>query len=583
MNELRILGIAPFESLKVKMDELAKEFPDIFFKSYVGDLEKGVEIAYRYQDQFDLIISRGGTAKYLAARTETPVIEIELSMLDLLRVIKLVGLYNSKHAFIGFSNITKQVFVLSEILEKEMDIITITDSSELPEIIRKLKNEGYSLIIGDQITSMVAREFDINTILIESGEESIRETIEKAIFLGSRNNHWQKESQYEKEIKKELNYYSYVFDKRGNLLYEGGQMVPKGVKNLVAQFVESMGVEKQLKKRQYVRQYNKTFLIDGSKNLDNLFLTIKDVSEVYTSGEFITLLETNPKADIESKNSSIFVGDSQRDIQVAAQTGNAVLIYGEQGTGKRKTAEVIANKIGNKNNWSIDFSLISNNDEWERLFDSIDSVFYDTSGTFILHGVDTLSESRREKLIEFISQYNLKVNRWILIFNLSKQVESMVQLVSLREMLDCYVIELKSLSMRKNDIGSLISLYIYDFNRSLGRQILGFEPAALQLMYEQQWPGNIQQLKRVIKQLMIMTKTSFIGMKQTKDILANEDRTGKNLAINPLVSDSFLKHNSLKEIEKQLVEKVVALHNNNRTQAAEQLEISRSTLWRILK
>lgn len=583
MNELRILGIAPFESLKVKMDELAKEFPDIFFKSYVGDLEKGVEIAYRYQDQFDLIISRGGTAKYLAARTETPVIEIELSMLDLLRVIKLVGLYNSKHAFIGFSNITKQVFVLSEILEKEMDIITITDSSELPEIIRKLKNEGYSLIIGDQITSMVAREFDINTILIESGEESIRETIEKAIFLGSRNNHWQKESQYEKEIKKELNYYSYVFDKRGNLLYEGGQMVPKGVKNLVAQFVESMGVEKQLKKRQYVRQYNKTFLIDGSKNLDNLCLTIKDVSEVYTSGEFITLLETNPKADVESKNSSIFVGDSQRDIQVAAQTGNAVLIYGEQGTGKRKTAEVIANKIGNKNNWSIDFSLISNNDEWERLFDSIDSVFYDTSGTFILHGVDTLSESRREKLIEFISQYNLKVNRWILIFNLSKQVESMVQLVSLREMLDCYVIELKSLSMRKNDIGSLISLYIYNFNRSLGRQILGFEPVALQLMYEQQWPGNIQQLKRVIKQLMIMTKTSFIGMKQTKDILANEDRTGKNLAINPLVSDSFLKHNSLKEIEKQLVEKVVALHNNNRTQAAEQLEISRSTLWRILK
>lgn len=89
-GKIRILGIAPYEGMKSIMLKLAKDRDDIDLSVFVGDLHKGAEIARKnFHEDFDIIISRGGTAELIGAITPLPVIEIALSVYDILRAIKM--------------------------------------------------------------------------------------------------------------------------------------------------------------------------------------------------------------------------------------------------------------------------------------------------------------------------------------------------------------------------------------------------------------------------------------------------------------------------------------------------------------
>ena len=57
MEEIRILGIAPFESIRAAMERVAREeFPAVRFEAYTGDLEEGVKIAQRLsKENYDVV------------------------------------------------------------------------------------------------------------------------------------------------------------------------------------------------------------------------------------------------------------------------------------------------------------------------------------------------------------------------------------------------------------------------------------------------------------------------------------------------------------------------------------------------
>ena len=58
-----ILGIAPYDGMQAAMERVAEEFPNVRLDAYTGDLEAGAAIVRSCQmDQYDVIISRGGTA-----------------------------------------------------------------------------------------------------------------------------------------------------------------------------------------------------------------------------------------------------------------------------------------------------------------------------------------------------------------------------------------------------------------------------------------------------------------------------------------------------------------------------------------
>lgn len=63
------------------------------------------------------------------------------------------------------------------------------------------------------------------------------------------------------------------------------------------------------------------------------------------------------------------------------------------------------------------------------------------------------------------------------------------------------------------------------FNVQLYRQVLGFAPAVQELIRNYRWPGNINQLKRVIRDLTLDSKSSYISAEEVKCTFSGESRT----------------------------------------------------------
>ena len=122
-RKLKILGIAPYDGMKVLMEKVAEQRNDIILDAFVGDLYDGVEIVKnRSHYNYDAIISRGGTAELIEKVVDIPTIEVEFSVYDILRAIKLAENYSDRHAIVGFPAITRSAHLLCDLLQYKIDI-----------------------------------------------------------------------------------------------------------------------------------------------------------------------------------------------------------------------------------------------------------------------------------------------------------------------------------------------------------------------------------------------------------------------------------------------------------------------------
>ena len=185
-KKIKILGIAPYQSLKNTMNTLAASYENIELVTYVGNLEAGAELVKQHlKDDFDIIISRGGTAERIRSFSSVPVVEIPLSVYDILRVIKLMEASDGTYAVVGFSSITMPAHLLCDLLNYNMEIITIHHEKEVLPALSKLKEKGYYFVLCDVITETLARQAGMNPILITSGTESIESAFEQAAQIYS--------------------------------------------------------------------------------------------------------------------------------------------------------------------------------------------------------------------------------------------------------------------------------------------------------------------------------------------------------------------------------------------------------------
>ena len=171
MKKLRVLGIAPYNNLALLMQQAAKKRTDIEMTVYTGDLEDGARIASQYTgNDYDFIISRGGTAQMIRDAVDIPVAEIEVSPLDLLRCIQIAQNASKHYALIGFPNITKNSEFLKSLLNYHMDIFTIHSQSEAEVLLKNFAPNQYDIILSDSIINSLAKVYHFHTIVITSGQ-----------------------------------------------------------------------------------------------------------------------------------------------------------------------------------------------------------------------------------------------------------------------------------------------------------------------------------------------------------------------------------------------------------------------------
>ncbi|WP_149023459.1 PrpR N-terminal domain-containing protein [Listeria grayi] len=186
MKAIKVLGIAPYLGLKKLLETTARQQPDIQLTCFVGDLEAGLDIAVREIEQhdFDIIISRGGTATLLKEHMTLPVIDVGVSQYDIMQMLQSSREYMGKRALVGFQSITTSAGVVAEILQDDIAIFTIHQQNEVRGLLQVLKSEGFDTVLGDMITTRAAKEVGLNYVQVVSSSESIERGLMFARLLG---------------------------------------------------------------------------------------------------------------------------------------------------------------------------------------------------------------------------------------------------------------------------------------------------------------------------------------------------------------------------------------------------------------
>jgi PAS domain S-box-containing protein len=134
-------------------------------------------------------------------------------------------------------------------------------------------------------------------------------------------------------------------------------------------------------------------------------------------------------------------------------------------------------------------------------------------------------------------------------------------------------LKLPSLRDRREDIPLLVDRIIAKFNRLQGRDIAGVSEEVLVRLMQHDYPGNVRELENIIEQAFVLCRGGFIELRHLPPELrpteASDADGGGSM--------------NLRFMERHLIEAALKRHNGNRTQAARDLGIDASTLYRKLK
>ncbi|MEI6232358.1 MAG: sigma-54 dependent transcriptional regulator [Planctomycetota bacterium] len=134
-------------------------------------------------------------------------------------------------------------------------------------------------------------------------------------------------------------------------------------------------------------------------------------------------------------------------------------------------------------------------------------------------------------------------------------------------------IDAPPLRSRRGDIPLLVNYFIKKLNRDLNRNFTGVDPAAMQTLTAAPWRGNIRELQNMIERAMILGTEPLL----TTDDVASRESQSFGAAI-----DSKNLKEAVSAFEQAHVRRILAACNQDKKQAAHDLEISLSSLYRLL-
>ena len=285
-------------------------------------------------------------------------------------------------------------------------------------------------------------------------------------------------------------------------------------------------------------------------------------------------------------------------LDVIARVGPSdanVLITGENGTGKGVLAQALHARSPRASRPMITVNAggVSEGVFESELFGHVKGAFTDAkqdrvgrfeladSSTLFLDEIANVSASQQQKLLRVLetgeferlgSSKTLKANVR-LISATNADVDAEVAAGRFRQdllfRLNTVQVHLPPLRERRDDIPLLARHFIDVHARRYRKALTGFEPAAMQVLMEYAWPGNIRELDHATERAVLMSRRSTIEVADLGLRAAAE-------------APGAIEEMSLEEVEALLIRKAMARHGNI-SQAAKALGLSRSALYRRLE
>lgn len=285
-------------------------------------------------------------------------------------------------------------------------------------------------------------------------------------------------------------------------------------------------------------------------------------------------------------------------IQLVSPTDMSVLIIGESGTGKEIIAKSIHQQSNRKNNnfIAVDCGAIPKELAASEFFGHLKGSFTGAisdkmgyfeaanGGTLFLDEIGNLSYENQIQLLRALQERKIKpvgsnkeINVDIRIITATNEdLREAVKNGDFREDLyhriNEFSIQSPSLTERGEDLMVFADYFLEKANQQLNKEIIGFSPDVVKIFQNYSWPGNLRELQNCVKRATLLTRGDYIE----SDVLPAEFfqiQKQQNSA------STF----SLSENERETIIHALSKAQNNKSEAAKLLKITRKTLYNKLK
>lgn len=328
-------------------------------------------------------------------------------------------------------------------------------------------------------------------------------------------------------------------------------------------------------------------------NLDELELIVERIREEQHVHWELEVLREEVDENLETES---FVAQDKKMkellslISRVAKSDSTVLVYGESGTGKEVVARLIHKASRRKNCRFIPISCAALPETLleSELFGYERGAFSGAEkrkigkfelahkGTLFLDEIGDLSLSIQVKLLRVLQEFtferlgsNTPIKADVRLISatnqdLKKKISSGTFREDLFYRLNVISVNLPPLRERKKDIKPLVDFFIDKFNGRCNRRINMISKDALDKLIRYDWPGNVRELENVIERAVVLCRGPVIE--------------AKDLPLSAEPDESAGGAESMQQMEKIHIKKVLEKTDWNLSETARRLDIHRNTL-----
>ena len=330
-------------------------------------------------------------------------------------------------------------------------------------------------------------------------------------------------------------------------------------------------------------------------NPDELLGKIKEL--VHVEEKAPTRVPVSSAPDLYIEGQSQAARQLYEHVRLVAPTDMSVLVTGASGTGK----EYIARRIHEQSNRSkapfvaVDCGAIPKELSASEFFGHVKGSFTGAienktgafvaaqGGTIFLDEIGNLTYEVQVQLLRALQERKVKPigsNQEIAINvrlisatneNLRQAIEKGDFREDLYHRINEFTIRIPDLKERKEDLLLFANHFLDLANSELQKDIIGFDNDTMQLFQSYSWPGNLRQMKNVIKYATLLATGRYITRKELPEELTENLSSHTNIQLKNV------------EHERDLIRKALQECGNNKTRAAQLLGIDRKTLYNKLK
>ena len=623
--DVRMAIVAPYPGLRETAAEVIRENEFTFPASIdllTGDLAEGLTQAKQAVAMgAEVIISRGGTASLIAKNLDVLLVEIEVNPIDILRALSKIENPIGPIGVIGFRNVIYGCEEISRVIGVPLLEISLDNETEAEEKIRSAARQGIRSVVGDAISIKSAVRLGLDAIMIESGKEAVSKAIREAVKIVAVRRREQERAELITTLIATSTDALVAVDRQScitlfNPLAE--TLFSRRASEVMGRPINEVLSDSRLPKVMETRRQEWAELerVDGRVLASKLtpILIRGEVAGALATYQDVTQVQRFEQSVRQKLYAKGLVAKTQlADFITLSQPGKAlldkarqfavvdsnVLITGETGTGKEMIAQGLHNLSRRAKGPFVAFNCaaVPENLLESELFGYEEgaftgarrggkvglielahggTLFMDESGEMPLPLQARILRVIQEKEVmriggERIIPVDLRL--------LSATNENLSQLIEQRKFRkDLYYrinvlrLHIPPLRDRPEDIPLLVK-HILKRHQAMNPAVTEIGAKAMKRLCQQEWPGNVRELESTLERALLLAKGPVLQEADILDALYLQTSPGLPL-------ESGLSEDTLLNVEKATIERVLQEEKFNYSRAAARLGINRTTLWR---